>query len=100
MADDKDKLKELEQKIDKFKKIDQEIDRNSETRSQSLAMKIVTDLLAAIFVGFAIGYGIDELAGTKPAFMLIFLGVGIAAGFLNVYRSAMKESEASDNKKS
>jgi ATP synthase protein I len=97
MADNNiDKQAELEKKISKFKKIDDKIDRSSEARSQSLAMRIITDLAAAIFVGLAIGYLIDEAADTKPVFLLIFLTVGIAAGFLNVYRAAMKESESSD----
>ena len=47
------------------------------------------NLASAIFVGFGIGYLIDEKAfggRTTPWFMLIFLGFGIAAGFRNLYR--------------
>lgn len=39
-------------------------------------------------VGFAIGYGLDIWLGTAPWCGLVFLFVGIGAGFLNVWRDA------------
>lgn len=44
------------------------------------------ELAGAIFISTAIGYGIDSLAGTKPAFLLIFFFLGVCTGFYNVYR--------------
>jgi ATP synthase protein I len=46
--------------------------------------------VAAVIVGAGIGWGIDRAAGTSPAFLIIFLLMGAAAGFWNVYRVAMK----------
>ena len=43
-------------------------------------------LVSGPAVGFAIGYGLDHWLGTSPWCKLIFLFIGIAAGFLNVYR--------------
>ena len=43
-------------------------------------------LVSGPAVGFAIGYGIDYWLHTSPRGKLIFLFIGIAAGFLNVYR--------------
>ena len=43
-------------------------------------------LVSGPAVGFAIGYGIDYWLHTSPWGKLIFLFIGIAAGFLNVYR--------------
>lgn len=43
-------------------------------------------LVSGPAVGFAIGYGIDHWFGTSPWGKLVFLFIGIAAGFLNVYR--------------
>lgn len=95
--DNEDKIDALEKKIQRFKdiesSIEKKVDEKSGAESHSLAMRIVTDLAAAIFVGFCIGYGIDELANTKPIFMLIFLFIGIIAGFLNVYRSVTKDTQ-------
>ena len=43
-------------------------------------------LVSGPLVGFAIGYGLDVWLGTSPWCKIIFLLVGIGAGFLNVYR--------------
>lgn len=43
-------------------------------------------LVSGPLVGFAIGYGLDAWLGTHPWCKIIFLLVGIGAGFLNVYR--------------
>ena len=43
-------------------------------------------MVSGPLVGFGLGYGLDYLLGTHPWFKIIFLLVGIAAGFLNVYR--------------
>ena len=51
-----------------------------------LGVRIATDLLAGVLVGGCIGYVLDDLFGTKPILLVIFLLFGGAAGFLNVYR--------------
>lgn len=38
----------------------------------------------SIFIGLAIGVYIDRRYSTTPWFTLIFLGLGIAAGFRNI----------------
>ncbi len=38
--------------------------------------------------GFALGYGLDLLFNTGPWCKMIFLFVGIIAGFLNVWRDS------------
>lgn len=47
-------------------------------------------LVAATFVGLAAGYFLDQWLGTKPWMLLIFLLLGIATGFRDVYREAMR----------
>ena len=44
-----------------------------------------THLVAATFVGFGAGWYLDKWLGTKPWLLFIFLFLGIAAGFKNVY---------------
>ena len=51
-------------------------------------------LVAAVLVGLAIGYGIDKLAGTEPWGLLIFLVFGTIAGFRNIIRSAQAMTQA------
>ena len=41
-------------------------------------------------MGVAIGFGLDSWLGTGPWMKIIFLFVGIGAGFLNVYRDSRR----------
>ncbi len=51
-------------------------------------MKISLDLFSSILVGTMIGLGLDNFFSTKPIFLLIFLVLGVIAGFYNLYKSA------------
>ncbi len=46
------------------------------------------ELVVGVLVGAAMGWGLDELLGTKPAFLIIFILLGFAAGIRTVMRSA------------
>lgn len=52
-------------------------------------------LPVATFVGYVIGYLLDRAFGTH-FFYLVFLLIGIAAGFLQIIRKVTKDSENSD----
>jgi ATP synthase protein I len=43
-------------------------------------------LVLGTFTGLAIGYFLDRAFGTNPWFTLIFLVLGVAAGFTNLFR--------------
>ncbi len=47
----------------------------------------------AIVIGFAIGYGLDRLTGKLPLFTILFFFFGVAAGILNVIRTASRYVE-------
>lgn len=49
------------------------------------------NLVVATFIGFAIGYGLDRLFGTSPWLTIIFLILGIIAGFRNLFLVALRE---------
>lgn len=51
-----------------------------------LAMRIGVELVAALIVGVALGYGLDTWLGTLPLLSLLGFFFGAAAGFMNVYR--------------
>jgi ATP synthase protein I len=57
----------------------------------SLAFRVMSEFISAIIVGGLIGWGIDRLAGTSPAFLIVLLLMGAAAGFWNVYRVATRK---------
>lgn len=52
------------------------------------AWRMVIELVAGLGIGFGIGYGLDVLLGTLPVFMLIFVGLGLAAGVKTMMRTA------------
>ena len=58
--------------------------------AMGLAFRVLSEFVSAVIVGGFIGWGIDRLAGTTPALLVVFLLMGAAAGFWNVYRIAMK----------
>jgi len=53
----------------------------------AVAVRVGVDLLAALVVGVAIGWGLDEWLGTRPWLMVVFFFLGSAAGTMNVYRT-------------
>lgn len=58
--------------------------------AMSLGFRVLTEFVAAVVVGALIGWQIDTWTGTAPIFLLLFLVLGTVAGFMNVYRIAMK----------
>lgn len=59
-----------------------------EMSGYSMAIRIGTEMVAALIVGVAIGYFLDNWLGTKPWFLVVFFFLGAGAGVLNVYRAA------------
>ena len=60
------------------------------TTSIGIAFKMSTELVSAVAVGTIIGFILDKTFGTKPWLILIFFFVGVAAGIINVVKSAKK----------
>lgn len=54
-------------------------------------------LVCATFIGMAFGWYLDEKLGTKPWLLLVFLCIGIAAGFKNVYEEAKRIQRSQGN---
>jgi len=52
---------------------------------------IGVQLVVSVLIGFGIGLALDRWLGTRPWLMLLFVIFGVAAGFLNLYREAVKE---------
>ena len=62
----------------------------SNAASLGKALKISTELVAAVVVGSIIGFLLDGWFDTKPLLTICFFIMGVAAGMLNVFRSAKK----------
>tara|TARA_Y100001970_G_scaffold250443_1_gene322187 strand:- start:212 stop:493 length:282 start_codon:yes stop_codon:yes gene_type:complete len=74
------------------KNIKKKEDKNRGTNAASLgkALKISTELVAAVFVGSTIGFLLDNWFDTKPMLTISFFFMGVAAGILNVFKSAKR----------
>jgi ATP synthase protein I len=55
-------------------------------RGMAAGMRMASEMVGAVLVGAAIGYGLDLFLGTKPWLLLLFFVLGFAAGVLNVMR--------------
>ncbi len=60
--------------------------------AMGLGLKIGVELVVSVIVCAAIGWGIDKVAHSAPAGMIVGLFVGFAAGLRNVFRSAKTTS--------
>ena len=65
---------------------------NIEKRGNSigLAFRLSTELVSGIVVGSVMGWSLDKWLGSQPWFFLIFFILGIAAGIINVIKTAKK----------
>ena len=73
----------------KFRKIEQKKE-GSNAASLGKALKISTELVASVVVGSTIGFLLDNWFDTKPLLIICFFFIGVAAGILNVFKSAKK----------
>jgi ATP synthase protein I len=55
--------------------------------AMGLAVRVGGEFVAAIAIGGAIGWRLDVWLGTKPAFLIAFFFLGVAAGVVNVIRA-------------
>ena len=86
-------LKELSTRLEIAKKNINKGTLNNKSRnaaSLGKALKISTELVAAVVVGSTIGFLLDNWFGTKPLLTIFLFFIGVAAGILNVFRSAIK----------
>lgn len=61
--------------------------RGDRSSPLGFAMQLGAEMVAALVVAVAIGYGLDRLFHTAPWFMIGFVPIGAAAGILNLMRA-------------
>jgi ATP synthase protein I len=54
------------------------------------ALRLGVELVAGVAVGGFIGWALDRFFGSAPFLMVVFLGLGAAAGIMNVVRTAKR----------
>ena len=86
-------LEKISTRLEIAKKKIQNVQKNnigSNAASLGKALKISTELVAAVVVGSTIGFILDNWFDTKPLLTICFFFMGVAAGILNVFKSAKK----------
>ncbi|MFN3889120.1 MAG: AtpZ/AtpI family protein [Beijerinckiaceae bacterium] len=61
---------------------------SSTGRALSLGMRVLSEFVGGVIAGAGLGWLLDKLFATQPVFLIVFIGLGTAAGFWNVYRLA------------
>ena len=62
--------------------------KGSNAASLAKALKISTELVAAVVVSTTLGFILDNWLDTRPWFTISFFFMGVVAGILNVIKSA------------
>ena len=83
-------IKEIAARLEIAKKKIKKNNESSNAASLGKALKIGTELVAAVFVGSTIGFLLDNTFDTKPLLTICFFFMGVAAGILNVFKSAKR----------
>ena len=73
----------------KFKKKNPSV-KDNEKLSFGKAFQLSTELVSEVLVATIIGFILDNWFDTKPWLIIIFFFIGVAAGIINVIRSAKK----------
>ncbi len=68
-----------------------------EPSALGIGLRVAVELVSALLVACAIGWGLDRLFGTRPIFLIAFVPLGGAAGILNVWRTfAPRQARSGD----
>ena len=84
------RLDALEGKLVKVQGRREPAPEEPEARSKAMgqALRLSTEMVAGVAIGGFIGWALDQLFGTAPFLMVVFLILGAAAGIMNVVRTA------------
>ncbi len=56
--------------------------------AMSMAWRMIIELVVSVMIGAAMGWGLDQLLGSLPAFLVVFTLLGFAAGVRTMLRTA------------
>ncbi|MBD3764266.1 MAG: AtpZ/AtpI family protein [Rhodobacterales bacterium] len=86
---DPERLRELEARLARAKGEPRQAAVTGKGFSQGeMAWRMVIELTTGMMIGLALGYGLDELFGTRPILMIIFVMLGFAAGIRTMLQTA------------
>ncbi len=90
-----ERLKRLEDRLEsaRVSRVEPVSRAGAKFTQSSLAWRMVTELVAGMLLGLGIGWGLDSLFGTQPAFLVVFVLLGFAAGIRVMMRTANEVRE-------
>lgn len=62
-----------------------------------IGLRLGVEMVSALVVAIAIGYGLDRVLGTRPVLLLVFVPLGMGAGILNVWRLFGREDRGTSS---
>lgn len=89
MNSENDRLKSLEEKVNKALNEKTKNSENSNTKDNP-AIKILSELISGIAVGVILGYFLDKYFNTKPFLLILCILLGFSGAMLNIYRDVTK----------
>lgn len=98
----KTRLDELGRQLDELNKSRevQKVKRENARMSSggaALGMRVVTELLAGVLGGLAMGWLLDSWFGTEPWLLILMLTLGMVAAFRNVFKLASRSPKQTDS---
>ena len=85
------RLAEIEERLRRAREKRDEVRQVEAPNSKlGIAFRLVTELMAAVIVGGAMGWGLDRILGTGPFLLIVMFMVGVAAGIFTVVRTAQQ----------
>ncbi len=88
-----DDLRALGERIDELRRQEEPKGKSAAPSTGEIAIRFATELVSAVVVGAAIGWGLDWLFGTRPLLTIGLFLLGAAAGIRNVALASKEINE-------
>src|SRR6478672_5388691 len=92
-APEPENLRALGERIEALRRQDAPKQKPNAPTAGEIGLRFATELVSAVIVGAAIGWGLDWLFGTRPILTIVFFIVGAGAGIINVNRASREITE-------
>jgi ATP synthase protein I len=87
-ATNPDELRALGKRLDEIHRRDEVRKIQPPPTALGIGLRFATEMVAAVLVGTAMGWGLDWLFGTSPIFVIVMFLFGAGAGILNITRAS------------
>ena len=87
----------MQQRIDAQRKAREDKHQDEPRSAWSLGVRYGSEFFAGVFVGSALGFILDLIAGTTPWGLMVGTLIGFASGTLNVVRAAKEINAETDS---